>query len=62
LNIDFNKLKIIKKDGTIEKWNPEKIIVAVGKSAYRLSEKFSEDDNEKIIDIIKGRIEKFGKT
>jgi anaerobic ribonucleoside-triphosphate reductase len=62
LNIDFDKLKIIKKDGTIEKWNPEKIIIAVGKSAHRLSEKFSEDDNEKIIDIIKGRIEKFGKT
>ena len=62
MNIDFDKLKIIKKDGTIEKWNPEKIIIAVGKSAHRLSEKFSEDDNEKIIDIIKGRIEKFGKT
>jgi len=62
LNIDFDKLKIIKKDGTVEAWNPEKIIIAVGKSAHRLSEKFSEDDNEKIIAIIKERISKFGKT
>ncbi len=48
----MNKIVIIKKDGTREDFNPEKIKVAVSKSASRVLVKFSEDDLNKIINIV----------
>ena len=35
---------VIKKDNTKEKFNVQKVIVAVNKSAYRALVKFTEDD------------------
>lgn len=48
----MNKIVIIKKDGTREDFNPEKIKIAVSKSASRVLVKFSEDDLNKIINIV----------
>ncbi len=53
----MNKIVIIKKDGTREDFNPEKIKVAVSKSASRVLVKFSEDDLNKIINIVCKAIE-----
>lgn len=53
----MNKIVIIKKDGTREDFNPEKIKVAVSKSASRVLVKFSEEDLNKIINIVCKAIE-----
>lgn len=41
-------MNVIKKDGTKEKFNKQKIIIAVGKSAERALVKLSSEDNENI--------------
>ena len=43
------KIGVIKKDGTREEYNPEKIKKAVAKSAERVLVKFSEEDYAKLI-------------
>lgn len=48
----MNKIVIIKKDGTREDFNPEKIKIAVSKSASRVLVKFNEEDLNKIISIV----------
>ena len=53
----MNKIVIIKKDGTREDFNPEKIKIAVSKSASRVLVKFSEEDLNKIIGIVCKAIE-----
>ena len=40
---------VIKKDGTKEKFNPEKIIIAVQKSASRVLITLTDEDKEKIV-------------
>lgn len=40
---------ILKKNGTKESWNPEKIVKAVGKSASRILVAMRPEDNEAII-------------
>ena len=37
-------VKMIKKDGTHEEFNVQKVVDAVGKSAYRALTKFSEEE------------------
>ena len=49
---------IIKKDGTKELFNEEKIINAVGKSASRIMITFSDKENDKIINNTKNIIKK----
>ncbi len=55
--IDVNEVKIIKKDGTLQKFNPDKIKVAVMKSASRVLVKFTEDDLNKIIETVLSTID-----
>ena len=56
---DVSKIVIIKKDGTIEAFNPEKIKKAVSKSAARVLVKFTDEDLENIINtVIDGITEK----
>jgi anaerobic ribonucleoside-triphosphate reductase len=45
-------LNVIKKDGTKENFNKQKIIVAVGKSAERAMVRLSTKDNEQIIENV----------
>ena len=49
---------VIKKDGTVEEYNYEKIVSAVGKSADRIMIKFTDDENKEIVDYIERTIEK----
>ena len=39
-------VKVVKKDGSKESFNVQKVINAVGKSAYRALTKFTEEENE----------------
>ena len=41
-------IKVIKKDGSMEEFNVQKVIDAVGKSAYRALTKFTEEEKRKI--------------
>ena len=41
-------IKVVKKDGSKEEFNVQKIIVAVNKSAYRALIKFTEEELEAI--------------
>ena len=41
-------IKVVKKDGAREEFNVQKVISAVGKSAYRALTKFSEEDKRRI--------------
>lgn len=52
---------VIKKDGTREKFNVEKIINAVNKSANRILYTFTEDEKRRICDFAFTRAESLGK-
>ena len=53
----MENIVIIKKDGTIEKFNPEKIKKAVSKSAARVMVNFTEDDLNNIVNTVISGIE-----
>ena len=55
------KLYVVKKDGTREIFNVEKIINAVNKSAARILYKFSEDEIRFICNFAQERAESLGK-
>ncbi len=46
------EIKVVKKDGTLEAFNVQKVIAAVGKSAYRALTEFSEAEKERICAIV----------
>lgn len=50
------KLNVIKKDGTKEPFNSEKILIAVKKSAERAMYKLTADDNLKILNFVEDSI------
>ncbi len=52
---------VIKKDNTKEKFNVQKVIVAVNKSAYRALVKFTEDDLNFICDFVEKKAASLGK-
>ena len=52
---------VVKKDGTREKFNVEKIINAVNKSANRILYTFSEDEKRRICDFAFSKAESLGK-
>ena len=54
-------MKIVKKDGTLQDFIPEKITAAVAKSAFRVGYEFSDSENEEIVEFVKNRCEKSGK-
>ena len=45
-------IKVIKKDGSLEAFNVQKVIDAVGKSAYRALTKFTEEEKEHICKFV----------
>ena len=45
-------VKVIKKDGSLESFNVQKVIDAVGKSAYRALTKFTEDEKKHICQYV----------
>ena len=57
-------IKVVKKDGSKEDFNVQKVIDAVGKSAYRALTKFTDEDNKKIcafvIEKVNQKIEEIG--
>lgn len=53
---------ILKKNGTKESWNPEKIVKAVGKSASRILVAMRPEDNEAIILNVIKKLEALNKT
>lgn len=58
-NIDMNNINIIKKDGTIEKFDKQKIINAVNKSALRMMMSISDEEFEIIINDVLELINKY---
>ena len=57
----MQEMYVIKKDGTKEKFNVDKIIAAVNKSAARILYKFSEEEIEFLCKTAKEKAESFGK-
>ena len=49
-------VKVIKKDGSLENFNVQKVIDAVGKSAYRALTKFTEDEKRHICQTVVNRV------
>lgn len=49
-------VKVIKKDGTKEDWNPEKIKIACRKASERALDKLSDEDYQKIINNVSKKI------
>ena len=55
------QVKIQKKDGKLQSFDGNKITRAVAKSAFRVGYKFSDDENEDIVEFVKKRIERSGR-
>lgn len=55
-------IQIIKKDGTLEEYNVQKVVTAVNKSAARALITFTDDDIAKICDFVDGRVQTMGKA
>ncbi len=53
-------VRVIKKDGTLEDFNVQKVLNAVGKSAYRALTKFSEEEKEYICGGVVKKINESG--
>ena len=53
-------VKIIKKDGSQEKFNVQKVIIAVGKSAYRALTSFTHEEKMKICQHVVDKINELG--
>ena len=54
-------IMIVKKDGTKEEYNLDKVTTAVQKSAFRALVTFSEEDLRKICVFVDGRVQNLGK-
>ena len=50
-------VKVIKKDGSKESFNVQKVVTAVGKSAYRALTKFSEDEKRHICQYVVNKVD-----
>ena len=54
-------IRIIKKDGTLEEYNVQKVVTAVNKSAARALILFTEEEIGKICDFVDGKVQSMGK-
>ena len=52
-----HEVKVVKKDGSLESFNVGKVIIAVGKSAYRALTKFSHEEKMKICQYVIDRVD-----
>lgn len=50
--IDVNHVRIIKKDGTLEEYNVQKVIDAVQKSAARMMVKFTQEELDSLCELV----------
>lgn len=55
-------LRVVKKDGTKEEFNIQKVVTAVNKSAYRALVKFTDEELEEICRFVKARVDELGKS
>lgn len=53
-------VKVVKKDGTREEFNVQKVVVAVNKSAYRALITFNQDELDFICQFVEERVKKMG--
>ena len=53
----IRNIKVIKKDGKLEDFNTQKIIVAIGKSARRVEKKLTDEQNRKVVNNVIHRIQ-----
>lgn len=51
-----HEVKVVKKDGSLETFNVGKVVVAVGKSAYRALTKFNHEEKAKICQYVIDRV------
>ena len=56
----INNVKVIKKDGSLENFNVQKVIDAVGKSAYRALTKFTDDEKSHICQYVVDKVNELG--
>ena len=54
------EVKVIKKDGSLEAFNVQKVINAVGKSAYRALTKFTDEEKRRICQIVVDKVDELG--
>ncbi|RDU24834.1 anaerobic ribonucleoside-triphosphate reductase [Anaerosacchariphilus polymeriproducens] len=57
-----NQVYVIKKDGTREEFNVQKVIVAVNKSAYRALVKFTQNDFDYICKFVEEKVKEMNLT
>lgn len=53
-------VKVVKKDGSKEEFNVQKVVNAVGKSAYRALTKFTEDEKKHICEYVVNKVDELG--
>ena len=58
--MSLNNVKVVKKDGTKEEFNVQKVVVAVNKSAYRALIKFSQKDIDFICHFVEEKVKELG--
>ncbi len=56
----INNVKVIKKDGSLENFNVQKVIDAVGKSAYRALTKFTDEEKQHICQYVVDKVNELG--
>ncbi|MBD5466466.1 MAG: anaerobic ribonucleoside-triphosphate reductase, partial [Lachnospiraceae bacterium] len=54
-------VKVVKKDGSEEAFNVQKVVDAVGKSAYRALTEFSEEEKRHICNYVVEKVDELGK-
>ena len=57
---DLKDVKVIKKDGTREEFNVQKVVVAVNKSAYRALITFTEEELGFICEFVENKVQEMG--
>ena len=55
-------VQVIKKDGSREVFNVQKVIIAIKKSAYRALTEFSDEEKRRICQTVVDRVNEMGKT
>ena len=58
--MELKDVKVIKKDGTKEEFNVQKVVIAVNKSAYRALSQFSEKDIQFICKFVEEKVLELG--
>lgn len=53
-------IKVVKKDGTKEDFNVQKVVIAVNKSAYRALIKFTDEELEYICQFVENAVQNMG--